>query len=699
LVFGLAVGRYINDLPCGAGKTQTIVALILAMHELGIEDRGLIVTQFKISELCLLKLQLLKHGVPESKLGLIHGYKVDNTFPNFDDGLPYTDDTYTKVRKDRAILPAINDDQATGFQFLLMSHTKVKHHSRDKDFFAFNAQPRFWLWDEEMLNTDALSIKLSDLASAIFNFKQFHIDRGLKGLPLRMMQVFESGFQKIRHEQSMQVENHFSPRPVYLPPVESQEIALFKYYLKKEYHNTRHLKDKEVLKSFLKMQYGSLRVLTTGNHAVMKYDVVIPEEAGLVVVLDGSAMIRDVLKADPRLKTWSDSVDIKDHSAINFHTLHHSGSRYQATYTELGNLDLIPREVAIKIASFKPTDCVCIFTFKDKSDSMPKHIDHTKLLKDVLRKELGISLDETIMINGKLRKRFLFKTFGNHVGSNDASYCNKLFALGMNERGTECTHASIVAQTGDLTRVFTPEQIKDAHTAELAHNLYQLSMRGCGRFMVNGKSPAMDVFVVTNNKDIAPLLQKRMGGIKLVDWIPEATELVEIEVLEETVKAIAVGLQRIAHGDIPEISVRTFRESLPAIDCSDRTFTSALCVALQDHQQWKRKQRSLFNKAMFDAQATTCTELFSRFMDTETSDSVWITKVFQQEQFISFSKDVQKKSLEVFLSANGKQWKLNKRTLERIHKKRRKKHQEQVKQEPPCGAFSLPVNQPQYQQL
>jgi hypothetical protein len=692
LVYGLAVGRYINDLPCGAGKTQTIVALILAMHELGIEDRGLVVTQFKISELCLLKLQLLKHGVPERKLGLIHGYKVNDTYPNADDGLPYTDGTYTKAMQDRAILPAINDDQSSDFQFLLMSHTKVKHHSREQEFFVYDAQPRVWIWDEEMLNTDATSIKLSVLSSAIFNFKQFHIDRGLKGLPLRMLQVFESGFQKIRQEQSMQVENHFSPRPVYLPPVESQEITLFKDFLKNEYHNIHHPKDKEVLKSFLKMQYGSLRVLTTGNHAVMKYDVVIPEEAGLVVVLDGSALIRDVLKADPRLKTWSDPVDIKDHSAIKFHTLHQSGSRYRATYTELGNLDLIPREVAIKIASFEPTDCVCIFTFKDKSDSMPKHIDHTALLKDVLEKELsplGISLDETIMINGKTRKRFVFKTFGNHVGSNDVAYCNKIFALGMNERGTECTHASLIAQTGDPTKVFTYEQIKDAHTSELAHNLYQLSMRGCGRFMINGKSPAMDVFLVTNNKDIAPLLQKRMSGIKLVDWIPQAPELVEVEVLEEAVKAIAVGLQKITHGYTPEISVRTFRGSLPAIDCSDRTFTSALSVALLDQPQWKRKMKSLFNPAMFDEQVSTCTKQIQDVVNTSDEDSVSIAKMFKLEHFRTFSKDVQQKSLEVFLNANGKQWILKHRTLERIQKRKRE-YQKRDKTKPPSGGFSLP---------
>ena len=68
---GKAKGRKAFGLPTGMGKTSSVVALILAMHQ---QDHpgAVAVASSRVEALCDLKNWLIGLGVPEDKIGLKH---------------------------------------------------------------------------------------------------------------------------------------------------------------------------------------------------------------------------------------------------------------------------------------------------------------------------------------------------------------------------------------------------------------------------------------------------------------------------------------------------------------------------------------------------------------------------------------------------------------------------------------------------
>ena len=64
-------GRFAYALPCGAGKTLSVISWIAAQHHLGLK-LSIAVSAQQIEALCSIKAGLIKAGVSESLIGIRH---------------------------------------------------------------------------------------------------------------------------------------------------------------------------------------------------------------------------------------------------------------------------------------------------------------------------------------------------------------------------------------------------------------------------------------------------------------------------------------------------------------------------------------------------------------------------------------------------------------------------------------------------
>lgn len=76
LANGTVQGRYAYDLPCGAGKTQAVVACCAELVRLG-KPFTIAVCASKVEALCDLYRDLISNGVPAADIGLLHSYRHD----------------------------------------------------------------------------------------------------------------------------------------------------------------------------------------------------------------------------------------------------------------------------------------------------------------------------------------------------------------------------------------------------------------------------------------------------------------------------------------------------------------------------------------------------------------------------------------------------------------------------------------------
>ena len=139
--------RKASPLPCGAGKTTAVRGLIKATHELNRRYR-IIVCAEKVEALCELKRDLTgEDGVPREKISLIHSYAHD---PDFDLESP----------KDNAASEAADDWGGEHAQFVLLTHSKLRHSSDKLKYDLL-------IYDETLLLGEASTIALADLAGEI----------------------------------------------------------------------------------------------------------------------------------------------------------------------------------------------------------------------------------------------------------------------------------------------------------------------------------------------------------------------------------------------------------------------------------------------------------------------------------------------------------------------------------------------------
>jgi len=143
-------GRWAFGLPTGMGKTSAIIAWIATLAALKLDHISVAVSASKVEALCQLKRDLIKQGVAEKRIGLLHSYRYS---PRMNPGDGWASE------------PSTEDSDR---QIMLVTHSRVHNAGRVRQFGEFNGQPRdLLLYDESLIVSESTGVQLRELRGAI----------------------------------------------------------------------------------------------------------------------------------------------------------------------------------------------------------------------------------------------------------------------------------------------------------------------------------------------------------------------------------------------------------------------------------------------------------------------------------------------------------------------------------------------------
>lgn len=244
MAFSALRGRIAFPLPPGLGKTTSIVCWMWAVHELGFDDITVAVAASKVEQLCELKRNLVRLGVPPGKIGLKHSYSFsqesrDNHLAGRED-LPcnHASEPSTPNKKD----PLPNDER----QFLLVTHQRVQSRNGTEEYMTFKDGNRSLLvWDESLMASDCRTISHMDLESNLGWVRprmKFSQKLEESGPLLTAFSYCEKAFETL-NEQLKRQELGRPPQMVNFPKLTEEEISEYRKALRMVHqHNTTELR-------------------------------------------------------------------------------------------------------------------------------------------------------------------------------------------------------------------------------------------------------------------------------------------------------------------------------------------------------------------------------------------------------------------------------------------------------------------------
>ena len=145
-LYWVITGRYAYALHCGAGKTQAVVSLLVAMVSLQVFGSGktVMVVAQQVKALCEIKQKLLDAGVPELDVGILHSM-TSAAFPSTgDEKRPIMLVTHARIQQDGS-LPACCRNMDGKLHDLV-------------------------IWDEALISTDSVTLTLDSTLTALRHF-------------------------------------------------------------------------------------------------------------------------------------------------------------------------------------------------------------------------------------------------------------------------------------------------------------------------------------------------------------------------------------------------------------------------------------------------------------------------------------------------------------------------------------------------
>lgn len=562
MAMGTLEGRFAFPLATGLGKTQSIVAWLSTVYGLGHTHVSLSVCASKVEALCDLKRDLVANGIPESKIGLLHSYRFDPRVAS-----KYLQGELSELPLDHASAPSIEASEAEAYQFLLVTHNRVKGRGSLETFNTFQGRPRdLMIWDESLLVSDSRCISRLDLkaecaALDIYSEKS----PALKPVVVYLQSCIEVIEDEIQHQR----EGH-EARPLEVPPVEN--LRSFKEALK-----TR--KGADTLRAFLNICQEPLRVVDTQEEkGIIYYDIVVPSELKNIVILDASYPIRELEQIDRSIQLDLQSNGGITYENVKVHHLRHSSSRTEMTRQfKLKQEDrAVSNEVIDVVKSIPESEGVLIFTFKERDG-----VDFKKTLeRDLRAAKVTSELPEG-------RARFVFLTWGQETSISKFSYCSNVIFAGVLHRSYLDLAGCVVGQEDNLLHPISNEDLKRVRMSEMAHCLYQAMCRGSARILKSGSASPIKVWLIHKDKKIRKLLNTVMPGLQWVKWNPR--HLVGQGKIMDVAEQIEEHLEQMTQD---KVSTSQLRKTLGLKEIPRQTWNHALAAALEE-LPWELEGRSL----------------------------------------------------------------------------------------------------------
>ena len=146
-LYDVSPGRYAYAVPCGGGKTQAVVALLLAMFNLRmLGSKTVLVVAQQVSALCNIKRQLLASDIPGHVVGIVHSLSTAEYPSTGSDQRPIMLATHARLQRDGSLPDCCRNARG-------VPHDLV-------------------IWDEALISTEAICLGLASTRTALGHFSE-----------------------------------------------------------------------------------------------------------------------------------------------------------------------------------------------------------------------------------------------------------------------------------------------------------------------------------------------------------------------------------------------------------------------------------------------------------------------------------------------------------------------------------------------
>lgn len=567
---GQLQGRYAVGLPTGLGKTSSVIAWATAVHRLGLDDISLAVSASKVEALCELKRDLIRHGIPEEKIGLLHSYwyapkklKAGEMIPAGYASEPATD---------------ANDSRP----FMLVTHNRIRQGDRGLELFnTYRGKPRGLLvWDESLFVSESVGINFWNLRAGIGHYRGAWLESREHQQSIQILEKWQAVIQNaIQRGDTL----------LTLPAVAEEVLLDLR-------HRLNHSEAQAPIRQLLEIVQEQLRVFPDDQGGVIHYQISVPAEIRNVVVLDASYPIRQLVQLDrsihnaeralPEMQRLAPLAALKRYDRVHIHHMRAGGGRDTVSkdFQQEPSSRLICQDILQVIQKLPAEESVLVFVYKRREG---EKLD----MRDILLRELKkAGIDLQAEVNG--RRRINVITWGMETSLNGYAHCRHVILAGVLQRSSVDLAASYCGQADDLGAILSRKDLDAVTASETAHLIYQAASRGnCRTVNEQGQAGKMDLYLIHRRNDIQPLLCQAMPGAVWKPWTGNYSGSKEGET-EKAAKKIAEYLQGLPE-EVSKISTRRLKNVLALKDVPSTTFTRAVDKALAMEEGWIREGRSL----------------------------------------------------------------------------------------------------------
>lgn len=545
---GFRRGRVAFPLPCGTGKTTSIIALCLEAHERGFflgrrDDRlfnlggtfSIGVSAEKIEALCKIKRELVEGGVPEELIGLRHSYSWDADMAEafIKNKVPltpnYASEPATKDNEDRPIL--------------LTAHAMIKN-SRDglDSFYRYHGRIRdLTCWDESLIKARGKAISRFNWEKELGTIKAM-VNSGSPHLApinraVELVLALDDKAQKQREIdgelQRLNLAQILSTVDKVIEEAPTEEVA-----------------EMAITKAMLKLSDEDLVVADVygrrNTRAFIQWELVVPKALKNVVILDASSPIRKLCAADETITDMSRMIgDLLSFKKVTINQMYFNSGRYTmdriARQKEKQYAGLLDDLVEV-FKEISEDEGIIVFCFKPRPYAGEvREVDFWEALKTRMAQEqarfdkdsdVWKRLDAEAQIgNAPSRPRFAVLHHGAETSSNEHRYAKHVVFIGVLNRDDVELTATMVAQM-EGGAALTKDMMDAVKLGEACYRVHQGANRancrvpqGIDKDTGLALAGETSIWVIHPDRRMGQFLQKVMQGAQFQRWEPKYLRL------------------------------------------------------------------------------------------------------------------------------------------------------------------------------
>lgn len=546
-------GRYSFPLPAGTGKTSAIVAWVAEAIAAFDEPPTVAVAAYTVEALCKLKRSLIDAGVPAELIALIHS-------------------------KSDASEPSDAKEDAEGRPVILVTHSRLRDGYLDAYRHYRGKERSLVIYDESLIGAVGYSglcnseRKLIEYALSLTGHAEADLSAYLTEICRRIDMASASGSEVFELP-----ETHYHR-------VGSQLDGLVRRHGLSKPQRTG-------LRELLRLAGKPVRFLPDKD-GVISYRRLFPDSLKNIIVLDASAPLRLLAKADRTIETVT-SIEVKGsekpmtsfkrYDGITIHHMKRGGGR-TSVEADLREGHFVS-EIVHVLKTMPETEAALVVCFKARPGA-----DYVASLKSALR-EAGIDPDAT---HPSGKPRICFLTWGNETSLNDFVHCETVILWGIIHRDQPELIAQALGQLDDLRLTVSGGDASNLMASEVAHSAYQALCRGSCRITDDGQAAPMKAYVIEHSDRVIWLLRHMFPGAKWLPWAPAAGA--KVGKAEALSRQIATEWEKLAAEGHNKNSARSLKSAVGE-KVASKTWQAALSIAhnliLEKGLLWFKSSRGL----------------------------------------------------------------------------------------------------------